>query len=504
MSEANCSKKYILALDQGTTSSRAVIFDYDIRKIASEQEEFTQIYPHPGWVEHNAEELFECQLNVMKKAVSSSKIDPSEIAAVGITNQRETVVLWDKNTGKPVYNAIVWQCRRTADMAASISAAGKAKLIQEKTGLLPDAYFSGTKIKWILDNVPGVRERAEKGEILAGTIDTWLIWKLSGGKAHVTDYTNASRTMLFNIHTLEWDDELLSLLNVPRCILPEVKDSSAVYASTSREVCGFEVPIASAIGDQQAALFGQGCFKPGEAKVTYGTGCFLLMNTGTTPFLSKHKLLTTIALGMNGKVEYALEGSVFIGGAVIKWLRDELKIISSAHECDVKAAEVSSSEGVFIVPAFTGLGAPYWDAYARGAILGLTRGSNNSHICRAALDSIAYQVKDEIECMKDDSKMALSALKVDGGASVSDIMLQFQADILGTGVVRPQNVETTVTGAAFLAGLAVGFWKSKDEILEHWKVEKEFTPEMCLADCSMLYARWKRAVDRVRSWETEE
>ena len=508
MSEANFQKKYILALDQGTTSCRSVIFDHDINKIACEQEEFTQIYPHPGWVEHDPEELFECQLRVIKKAVESAQkssgLKLEEIAAVGITNQRETVVLWDKKSGKPVYNAIVWQCRRTADMAEELSRSGKARLIQEKTGLLPDAYFSGTKIKWILDNVPGLRSRAEKGEILAGTIDTWLIWKLSGGKAHVTDYTNASRTMLFNIHTLEWDDELLSLLDVPRSILPEVRDSSSVYAMTSSQVCGFELPLASAIGDQQAALFGQGCFNPGEAKVTYGTGCFLLMNTGKTPCLSKHKLLTTIALGMNGQVEYALEGSVFIGGAVIKWLRDELKIISSAHECDLKAAEVSSSEGVFIVPAFTGLGAPYWDAYARGAILGLTRGSNKAHICRAALDSIAYQVKDEIECMKDDSKIELGALKVDGGASVSDIMLQFQADILGTRVVRPQNVETTVTGAAFLAGLAVGFWKSKDEILEHWQVQKEFTPSMCQADCSKLYAKWKRAGDRVRSWEMEE
>lgn len=499
----NDEKKYILALDQGTTSSRAVIFDNQINKIISCQEEFTQIFPKPGWVEHDPEELFLCQLNVMKQAIKDSSISPEKIAALGITNQRETVVLWDKKTGKPVYNAIVWQCRRTAELADELVKSGKSQMIQEKTGLLPDAYFSGTKIKWILENVKGVRERAEKGEILAGTIDTWLIWKLSGGKVHVTDYTNASRTMLFNILILQWDEELLKLLDIPKCILPEVKDSSCIYATTDKNVCGFEIPIASAIGDQQAALFGQGCFNPGEAKVTYGTGCFLLMNTGKVPFKSKHKLITTIAIGLDGKVEYALEGSVFIGGAIVKWLRDELKIISTAHECDIKAETVENSNGVVIVPAFTGLGAPYWDAYARGAILGLTRGANDAHICRAALESIAFQVKDEIECMKDDSEIEIQSLKVDGGCSVSDVMVQFQANILETNVVRPKNIETTVTGAAFLAGLAVGFWKSKDEILKNWQVEKEFKPAFEKERVQKLYSKWKSAVDRVRSWENE-
>ena len=497
-------EQFILALDQGTTSSRAILFNKDVEKISTAQKEFTQYYPKPGWVEHDAEELFECQLQVMKDAVAQAKIKPEQIAALGITNQRETVVLWDKKTGKPVYNAIVWQCRRTADIADRLIQEGYSDKIRKITGLLPDAYFSGTKIKWILDNVPGVRERAENGEILAGTIDTWLIWKLSGGKAHVTDYTNASRTMIFNIHKLCWDHQLLELLDIPECILPEVKDSSCIYTTTDKSVCGFEVPIASAIGDQQAALFGQGCFNKGETKSTYGTGCFLLMNTGTTPIASKHKLITTIALGLNGEIQYALEGSVFIGGAVIKWLRDELGIISSAHECDELAKKVPDSNGVFLVPAFTGLGAPYWDAYARGTIVGLTRGSNKSHICRAALDAIAYQVRDELECMKSDAKIDIPVLKVDGGACVSNIMMQFQSDILGTKVCRPQNVETTITGAAFLAGLAVGFWKSKDEILKVWKVDKTFEPKMKEEDSKNLYKNWKRALDRSRNWEESE
>lgn len=445
--------QYILSLDQGTTSSRAIIFDEKVNNIMACQEEFTQIYPKPGWVEHDPEELFQCQLKVMKEAVEKSKINLQDLKAVGITNQRETVVLWERQTGKPVYNAIVWQCRRTADTAECLASGGYSQMIREKTGLIPDAYFSGTKIKWILDNVPGVREKAEKGEILAGTIDTWLIWKLSGGKVHVTDYTNASRTMLFNIRTLQWDKELLELLSIPESLLPEVKDSSCVYTTTSKEVCGFEVPIASAIGDQQSALFGQGCFNRGEAKSTYGTGCFLLMNTGTKIIQSKNKLITTIALGLNGKIEYALEGSVFIGGAVIKWLRDELGIIQSAHECDTLAETVKDSNGVILVPAFTGLGAPYWDPYARGTILGLSRGANKAHICRAALDSIAYQVKDEIECMQEDAGVKIPELKTDGGASVSNIMLQFQSDILGIPVIRPKNVETTATGLHFLQAL---------------------------------------------------
>ena len=494
-------EKYILALDQGTTSSRAVIFNKQVEKIACAQREFPQHFPHPGWVEHNPEDIFTSQLSVMKEAIMKAKLKPEQIEAVGITNQRETVILWDKNTGKPVYNAIVWQCRRTANLADQLISTGRGDLIRSKTGLLPDAYFSGTKIKWILDNVPGVRQRANNGEILAGTVDTWLTWRLSGKKVHVTDYTNACRTMLFNIHTLQWDDELLQLLDIPKCILPEVKDSSYIYAVTDKAVCGFEAPIASLIGDQQAALFGQACFNEGEMKSTYGTGCFLLMNTGAKPINSKHKLLTTIALGLNGQIQYALEGSVFIGGALIKWLRDELGIIKSAHECDILAESVENSNGVILVPAFTGLGAPYWDSYARGTIVGLTRGANKAHICRAALEAIAYQVKDEIECMKEDAGIKLTSLKVDGGASVSNLMMQFQADILDTPVYRPENTETTVTGAAFLAGLATGFWKSKDEIKNVWKINRVFTPSMEESDRTKLYAQWQKAVERSRNWD---
>lgn len=496
-------EKFILALDQGTTSSRAVVFNKKVEKIASAQREFPQYFPHPGWVEHDPEDIFTSQLSVMKEAVMRANISSEQIEAIGITNQRETVILWDKNTGRPVYNAIVWQCRRTAKLADQLIQDGKGDLIRSKTGLLPDAYFSGTKIKWILDNVPGVRERAEKGEILAGTVDTWLIWKLSGGKAHVTDYTNACRTMLFNIHTLQWDQELLELLNIPAGILPAVKDSSCIYIKTDKKICGFEVPVASAIGDQQAALFGQGCFEKGETKTTYGTGCFLLMNTGSTPVYSKHKLLTTIALGVNGKIEYALEGSVFIGGALIKWLRDQLGIINTANDVNVLAETVPDSNGVIIVPAFTGLGAPYWDSYARGTIVGLTRGASKAHICRAALEAIAFQVKDELECMKEDSGIDLPALKVDGGAAVSNLMMQFQADILNTPVYRPENTETTVTGAAFLAGLATGYWKSKDEIKKVWRIDSIFTPSMDEETRNKRYTTWKRAVERSKQWEEE-
>lgn len=496
-------EKFILALDQGTTSSRAVVFNKKVEKIASAQREFPQYFPHPGWVEHDPEDIFTSQLSVMKEAVMRANISSEQIEAIGITNQRETVILWDKNTGRPVYNAIVWQCRRTAKLADQLIKDGKGDLIRSKTGLLPDAYFSGTKIKWILDNVPGVRERAEKGEILAGTVDTWLIWKLSGGQAHVTDYTNACRTMLFNIHTLQWDQELLELLNIPAGILPAVKDSSCIYIKTDKKICGFEVPVASAIGDQQAALFGQGCFEKGETKTTYGTGCFLLMNTGSTPVDSKHKLLTTIALGVNGKIEYALEGSVFIGGALIKWLRDQLGIINTANDVNVLAETVPDSNGVIIVPAFTGLGAPYWDSYARGTIVGLTRGASKAHICRAALEAIAFQVKDELECMKEDSGIDLPALKVDGGAAVSNLMMQFQADILNTPVYRPENTETTVTGAAFLAGLATGYWKSKDEIKKVWRIDSIFTPSMDEETRNKRYTTWKRAVERSKQWEEE-
>jgi glycerol kinase len=494
-------KKYIIALDQGTTSSRAIVYDKNAHALGAKQREFPQYYPKPGWVEHDAEELFKCQLKVLESVIIDNEIKFDEIAAVGITNQRETVVIWDKKTGKPVYNAIVWQCRRTADICAELSAKGYDEIIKEKTGLLIDAYFSGTKIKWILDNVPGVRERAENGELLAGTIDTWLIWKLSGGKCHVTDYTNACRTMLFNIYSLEWDEDLLNLLNIPRCLLPEVHNSSEIYCMTDPDICGFEVPVASAIGDQQAALFGQGCFKKGDAKNTYGTGCFMLMNTGDKPVISKN-LLTTIALGINGNVEYALEGSVFIGGAVIKWLRDELELISSAPEIDRLAESVPDSNGAYLVPAFVGLGTPYWDMYARGTIVGLTRGVKKAHLCRAALEGIAYEVRDVLDAMVKDSGVPVNVLNVDGGASVSDIMLQFQSDILNTKVCRPKNVETTALGAAYLAGLATGFWKSKEEILERRETDRIFVPEMTEERRNQLYSGWQKAVERAKNWES--
>ncbi len=496
-------KKYVIALDQGTTSSRAIVYDKNAKPIGSKQKEFTQYYPHPGWVEHDAEELFKCQLGVLEAVIVENSIKYDEIASIGITNQRETVVLWDKNTGKPVYNAIVWQCRRTASLCEELTANGYDEVIREKTGLIIDAYFSGTKIKWILDNVPGVRERAERGEILAGTIDTWLIWKLSGGKCHVTDVTNASRTMLYNIYVLDWDDDLLKLLDIPRCILPEVKDSSCIYCDTDSDVCGFTVPIASAIGDQQAALFGQGCFKKGDAKNTYGTGCFMLMNTGNKPVVSK-KLLTTIALGINGDVEYALEGSVFIGGAVIKWLRDELELISSAPEIDRLAESVPDANGAYLVPAFVGLGTPYWDMYARGTIVGLTRGVKKAHICRAALEGIAFEVKDVLDAMAAECGTKINVLNVDGGACVSDVMLQFQADILNTNVCRPKNVETTALGAAYLAGLATGFWKNKDEILERRITDRMFEPSMDSEKRNHLYSGWKRAVQRAKNWALED
>ena len=406
-------KKYVIALDQGTTSSRAIIFNSKAQKVASDQQEFTQYFPKPGWVEHDAQELFLCQLTVMQQVIRESKIPEDQLAAIGITNQRETVILWDKNTGKPVYHAIVWQCRRTAEMVEKLKADGYSDMIKEKTGLIPDAYFSATKIKWILDNVPGTAEKAKNGELLAGTVDTWLVWKLTGGKVHVTDYTNASRTMLFNIHTLEWDKDLLKLFDIPECILPEVKDSSCIYGTTDKSVCGFEIPIASCIGDQQAALFGQGCFKKGSVKTTYGTGCFMLMNTGSKPITSKNNLLTTIAIGLNGKIQYALEGSVFMGGATIKWLRDQLGLIHTARECDTLAESVPDSNGVVLVPAFTGLGTPYWDPYARGILIGLTRGVTKAHIARATIEGICYQVKDLLVCMKEDTGISIKEVKVD-------------------------------------------------------------------------------------------
>jgi len=499
IAEAEMAKKYVISLDEGTTSCRAVLYDRNANPLGSKQREFTQIYPHPGWVEHDAEEIFKCQLKVLQSLLIENEIRHDQIAAIGITNQRETVVIWDKNTGKPVYNAIVWQCRRTADFCEKLMKEGWTEKIRNKTGLLIDAYFSGTKIKWILDNVSGVRERAKKGELLAGTIDSWLIWKLSGGKVHVTDYTNACRTMLFNIYSLSWDDELLKLFNIPKCILPQVKDSAEIYCNTDPDICGFDVPIASAVGDQQAALFGQGCFEKGDAKNTYGTGCFMLMNTGSTPVSSKN-LLTTIALGMNGRIAYALEGSVFIGGAVIKWLRDELELISSAPEIDRLAESVPDSNGAYLVPAFVGLGTPYWDMYARGTIVGLTRGVKKAHICRAALEGIAYEVKDLLDTMVNDSKTPINTLNVDGGACVSNIMMQFQADILNAKVCRPKNVETTALGAAFLAGLATGFWKDKDEILKHRECERIFEPDMSEEKRNELYSGWKKAVERAKNW----
>ena len=492
-------KKYVISLDEGTTSCRAVVYDKNGAPLGSKQREFTQIYPKPGWVEHDAEEIFKCQLKVLQSLLIEKEIRHDEIAAIGITNQRETVVIWDKKTGKPVYNAVVWQCRRTADYCESLMKEGWTEKIRSKTGLLIDAYFSATKIKWILDNVPGLRERAERGELLAGTIDTWLIWKLSGGRAHVTDYTNASRTMLFNIYKLDWDDELLNLLGIPRCLLPEVCDSSCIYAETDSEICGFSVPLASAVGDQQAALFGQGCFNKGDAKNTYGTGCFMLMNTGDKPVASK-QLLTTIALGMKGKVEYALEGSVFIGGAVIKWLRDEVELISSAPEIDRLAESVPDSNGCYLVPAFVGLGTPYRDMYARGTIVGLTRGVKKAHICRAALEGIAYEVRVVLDTMVADSGTPITTLNVDGGACVSNIMMQFQSDILNTKVCRPKNVETTALGAAYLAGLAVGFWESKEEILQRRETERLFEPAMSSGQRDELYAGWKKAVEKAKGW----
>lgn len=492
--------KYIISLDQGTTSSRAIAFNHEGFSVASVNKEFAQYYPQDGWVEHDANEIFSSQLAVLKELIIKQDIGTEEIAALGITNQRETVVLWDRLTGEPVHRAIVWQCRRTASLCEALKKKGYEQKIREKTGLLIDAYFSATKIQWILDAVAGLRERAERGEILAGTVDSWLIWKLSDGRLHATDVTNASRTMLFNIHSLEWDEDLLALFSIPRCILPEVRESSEIYCMTDEKVCGFSVPIASAIGDQQASLFGQACIAPGESKTTYGTGCFMLMHTGEKAVLSKNNLLTTIALGYKGKITYALEGSIFMGGAIIKWLRDELGLISSAPECDVLAELVPDSAGLVLVPAFTGLGTPYWDMYARGLLIGLTRGVNKAHICRAALEAIAFQVKDIIHCMEEDSASVLSCMKVDGGASVSEILMQFQADMLDTKVLRPKNTETTALGAAYLAGLAVGFWQDEEELFSTWQKDKSFEPKMQSEKREELYARWKKAVERSRSW----
>ncbi|PMQ01395.1 MAG: glycerol kinase [Dictyoglomus sp. NZ13-RE01] len=493
--------KYVLALDQGTTSSRAIVFDHEGRVVSVAQQEFTQIYPKPGWVEHDPMEILSSQINVARQAIEKAKIEPKDIVAIGITNQRETTVVWEKATGKPVYNAIVWQCRRTAPICDELKNQGLSETIREKTGLVIDAYFSGTKLKWILDNVEGVREKAEKGEVIFGTIDTWLIWNLTKGKVHVTDYSNASRTMLFNIHKLDWDDDILRILNIPKVMLPEPKPSSFIYGYTDKEIFGVEIPIAGDAGDQQSALFGQACYKPGMVKNTYGTGCFMLLNTGEKAFPSKSGLLTTIAWGINGKVEYALEGSIFITGAAVQWLRDGLKIIQSASETETLALKVPNSGGVYVVPAFVGLGAPYWDMYARGLIIGITRGTTREHIVRATLESIAYQTRDVLEAMKEDSNIELRSLRVDGGAVVNNFLMQFQADILGVPVERPVVNETTALGAAYLAGLAVGYWKDQKEIEDLWQMDKRFTPQMSPEEREKLYKGWKKAVQRALNWE---
>jgi len=486
-----------MALDQGTTSSRTIIFNQNGNIVSSVSQEFKQIYPEVGWVEHNPLEIWNSQIKTAKLALKKANLEASNILAIGITNQRETTIMWDKNTGQPVYNAIVWQCRRTAPICDQLKKEGLTKIIHEKTGLVLDAYFSATKIKWILDNVEGVRERAKKGEILFGNIDTWLIWNLTKGKIHATDYSNASRTMLFNIHELEWDEELLKALNIPRKILPKVLPSSYIYGKTDKEIFGETLTISGDAGDQHAALFGQVCFEPGMVKNTYGTGGFMLMNTGKKPILSSNGLLTTIAWKVGNEVEYALEGSVFVAGAVMQWLRDELKMIKTVAESEVYASRVKDTNGVYLVPAFVGMGAPYWDMYARGAILGLTRGVRKEHIIRAAEEAIAYQSRDVLEVMEKDSRIDLKKIKVDGGAARDNFLMQFQADILGVSVIRPQVVETTALGAAYLAGLATGFWKDKKEISQKWKENREFTPSMDEERKEKLYKGWKKAVKRI-------
>ncbi|MBU2704063.1 glycerol kinase [Sporomusaceae bacterium BoRhaA] len=497
------SKKYILAFDQGTTSSRAILFDQDSNIVAVAQKEFTQIFPKPGWVEHNANEIWSTQVGVASEVIAKAGVDPKEVAAIGITNQRETTVVWNKHTGKPVYNAIVWQSRQTASICDEFKAQGLVPLFRQKTGLILDAYFSGTKVKWILDNVEGARTSAEKGDLLFGTMDTWLIWKLTGGKVHVTDYSNASRTLMYNIRELKWDEELLKILTVPASMLPEVRSSSEVYGEIDKNVIAGlgHIPIAGIAGDQQAALFGQTCFDPGMAKNTYGTGCFMLMNTGEKFVESNNGLLTTIAWGIDGKVHYALEGSIFVAGAAIQWLRDGLKIIETAPDSEYFAKKVADTDGVYVVPAFVGLGAPYWDMKARGAILGITRGTTKCHIIRATLDSLCYQTKDVLSAMTADSGITLQALKVDGGAVANNLLMQFQSDILGVAVDRPQVTETTALGAAYLAGLAVGVWKDKQDLVKNWKLDTQFKPTMDKDNVDKLYAGWQKAVKRSMDWE---
>ena len=498
------AEKFVMALDQGTTSSRAIIFNKKGEIVAKSQNEFNQFYPQNGWVEHDPNEILFSVVSAMISVIRKKGVNPEQIAGIGITNQRETTILWDKETGKPLYNAIVWQCRRTAEYCEELKSEGLGDYIKSKTGLLIDAYFSATKIKWILDNVEGAREKAERGEVLFGTVDTWLIWSLTGGKAHVTDYSNACRTMLFDIDKLCWDEYLCKELGIPMCILPEVKPSSCIYGHVAK-ITGLEelegVPIAGAIGDQPGALFGQGCFDVGQAKNTYGTGCFLLMNTGEKRIESKSNLLTGIAWGLNGKITYDLEGSAFNAGSVIKWLRDDLELINSAAECDELAMQVKDSNGLYLVPAFTGLGAPYWDMYARGIMVGLTRSINKKHVCRAVLESITYQMTDLLEAMMSDSDILLKDLRVDGGASISDIMMQIQADMTGCNVNRPKNREATALGAAYLAGLATGVWKDTHEIEANRQIDKIFVPSMPADLRNRRYSDWKRAVERSRNWE---
>lgn len=495
-------KKYIIALDQGTTSSRAIVFDQDQNMVAVSQNEFTQIYPKPGWVEHDPNEIWSTQYGVMNEVMAKSGIKPEEVAAIGITNQRETTVVWDKNTGEPVYNAIVWQCRRTSNMSDDMIERGLSDYVRENTGLQIDAYFSGTKIKWILDNVEGAREKAEAGDLLFGNVDTWLLWKLTGGKVHATDYTNASRTMVYNIKDLKWDEKLLDDLNIPKSMLPEVKKSSGVFGETN--IGGVMIPIAGIAGDQQSALYGQTCFEPGEAKNTYGTGNFLLVNIGTEMKLSENGLVTTMAATSKDEIQYAFEGSVFVGGAVVQWLRDELKLIYDAKDTEYFATKVKDNGGAYLVPAFVGLGAPHWDQYARGSMSGLTRGVNRYHIIRAALESIAYQSKDVLVAMEKDAGIELQDLKVDGGASANNFLMQFQADILDRTVQRPVTVETTALGAALLAGLAVGFWKSEDEVKEKWAVDAQYVPSMEDEERDRLYKGWQKAVERSLDWELRD
>jgi len=493
--------KYILSLDQGTTSSRAIIFDKKGQIIASEQKEFTQIYPKPSWVEHNALEIWQTQLEVATDVLRKNGINAADVAGIGITNQRETTVVWDKNTGKPIHHAIVWQDRRTAPICDQMKEDGLEEYVKANTGLVIDAYFSGTKVKWILDNVPGARAQAEKGDLLFGTVDSWLVWNMTKGAVHITDYTNASRTLLYNIKSLEWDDKMLSYLDIPKSMLPTVKPSSYQYGMTS--LFGGEIPIAGIAGDQQAALFGQACHTKGMVKNTYGTGCFMLMNTGTEMVASKSGLLTTIAWGLGDKVYYALEGSVFIAGAAIQWLRDGLKIIDEAPDSEYYAMKVEDTQGVYVVPAFAGLGAPYWDMYARGAIFGLTRGTSKSHLVRATLESLAYQTKDLLDAMEKDAGVSLTKLRVDGGACANNLLMQFQSDILNSTVERPSVIETTALGAAYLAGLAVGYWQM-EEISQNWQINQTFNPVMEEQKRSKLYRGWQKAVERSKGWEDEE